>query len=80
VQQKLSPTTVVVALLIVAIVIAGIWWMTVGKGAKKGGKESIDAGTMQPKTPEEAAKAGYKQGGGGQMGGQPGMGGPPAGK
>ncbi|MBM3500733.1 MAG: hypothetical protein FJX74_18905 [Armatimonadetes bacterium] len=79
-KQSVSPAMVIVALVILAIVVAGIWWFTMGKTAKKGG-ETKDAGTMQPKTPEEAAAAGYRpQGAGGSPAtGQPAAGGPPGG-
>jgi uncharacterized membrane protein YqiK len=69
VQQKVSPTTVIVAIVVLAVVIAGIWWFTMGKKAADKGGPTIDAGAKQPTTPEEAAKAGYKQGPPGGTGG-----------
>lgn len=66
-QQKASPAMVVVAIVVLAIIIVGIWYITMGKKTTKP-RQTIDAGTMQPKTPEEAAAAGYKQAPGpGQM-------------
>jgi len=73
VKQNVSPVMVIVALVILAIVVAGIWWFTMGKSGKKVGETTFDAASKQPTTPQEAAARGYKQGPGapGATGGPP---------
>jgi ATP-dependent Zn protease len=58
VQKSVTPGTVIVALLILAVIIVGVWYFTMGKKAKKPGG-TTNAATMQPKTPEAAKAAGY---------------------
>ena len=56
-QKSVTPATVIVALLILAVIVVGIWYFTMGK---KGKKSSSTGTTMkQPTTPEAAKAAGY---------------------
>ena len=75
-KKPVTPAMVVVALLILAIIIVGIWYLTMGRKPKKA--EVPSTAGRQPQTPEEARRAGYPAGGGGM----PGRGGPraPAGR
>ncbi|MGQ9731877.1 MAG: hypothetical protein ACUVX8_11485 [Candidatus Zipacnadales bacterium] len=80
-QQKVTPAMVIVALVVLIVIIIGLWYFTMGKSSKKGSQPEVDTRTMQPKTPEEAAAAGYKPQppAGVPPQGQSGMGGPPSG-
>ena len=79
-QQRVAPATVVIAIVVLVVVVAAIWYFTVGKKKPQTQGPAVDAGTMQPKTPEEAKAKGYFQAPpGGQGASMPGTGSAPGG-